>query len=60
VTWDDQEFPVERYRCGKYKEIVEHPFAHPFAHVSPAFGAGCCQPLFNTQRNTILRLRETS
>jgi len=38
------------YDCGLYEQIV----GHPNAHHSPAFGAGCCCPLFNTDRNAIL------
>lgn len=35
--------------CGKYEEISQHPFAS----FSPAFGAGCCMPLFNDDRARI-------
>ena len=37
------------YRCGKYEEILKQPFSD----VSPAFGAGCCSPLFNEERSNI-------
>jgi hypothetical protein len=50
VTWEDDDLDVERYRCGKYDEIKEQPGAD----FSPAFGAGCCQPLFNERRDEIL------
>jgi len=50
VTWEDDELETERYRCGKYDEIKDHPMAH----FTPAFGAGCCQPLFNERRMEIL------
>jgi len=43
---------VEIYRCGKYEEIS----GTPGAELSPAFGAGCCQSMFNTNRERILRL----
>lgn len=43
---------VEIYRCGKYSEIA----GQPFADINPAFGAGCCQSLFNDNRARILSL----
>jgi hypothetical protein len=43
---------VEIFRCGKYAEII----GQPSSEVSPAFGSGCCQSLFNTNRQRILRL----
>ncbi len=43
---------TELYRCGKYEEISKQPGAE----FSPAFGAGCCQPMFNDARNKIARL----
>ena len=39
-----------RYQCGKFDEIVDAPFAD----VNPAFGAGCCMPLFNEDRQKII------
>jgi hypothetical protein len=43
---------VTIYRCGKYEEIKDAPFAH----LSPAFGAGCSSTLFNPARNAVLAL----
>lgn len=40
------------HRCGIYDQIKDQPGAD----VSPAFGAGCCSPLFNTARSRIIRL----
>jgi len=40
------------YRCGRYEEIKNLPGAN----VAPAFGAGCCQPLFNSNRAAILTI----
>lgn len=39
-----------RWLCGKYDEII----GQPTAEISPAFGAGCCATLFNTDRERIL------
>lgn len=50
VVWQQTETAIERYRCGKYDEIV----GRPGAELSPAFGAGCCSPLFNERRNAIV------
>lgn len=50
VVWQQSETTAERYRCGKYAEIV----GRPGAELSPAFGAGCCSPLFNGRRDAIL------
>lgn len=44
---------VETYKCGIYDTIR----SQRGAEISPAFGAGCCQPLFNTNRNAILTIR---
>jgi hypothetical protein len=43
---------VEIHRCGKYAEIV----GKPTSEVSPAFGAGCCMSLFNTNRERVFGL----
>lgn len=39
-----------RYTCGRYEYII----TQPGWEISPAFGAGCCMPLFNERRRTIL------
>lgn len=41
---------VEIHACAIHEKIV----GQPGAEISPAFGAGCCQPLFNDARNRIL------
>lgn len=41
------------YKCGKYEEIKNKPGSN----VSSAFGAGCCSPMFNTDRQVILSIR---
>ena len=44
------------YKCGIYDFIQKQPDAH----LSPAFGAGCCQSLFNPDRNrNIVYLNES-
>lgn len=48
VPWEG--LPVPRYRCGRYEYIQ----GQPFADVVPAFGAGCCMPLFNRDRDAVL------
>lgn len=50
VVWEDDDLETERYRCGKHDEIVRDPTSW----LAPAFGAGCCQPLFNDRRDAIL------
>ena len=54
-SWDDGRggcaFLTEDNLCGKYKEILKDPSSK----LSPAFGSGCCQPLFNTKRLEILK-----
>lgn len=40
------------YECGIYSEIIDQPGAE----ISPAFGAGCCSPLFNHNRARIIAL----
>ena len=49
-VWEDDHLEVERYRCGRYDEIV----GQPTAEIAPAFGAGCCMPMFNERRSEIL------
>lgn len=52
VPWEVPPGPAlkaPRYRCGKAEEIMRDPTAH----VTPAFGAGCCSPLFNEERQAI-------
>lgn len=46
----EDDLDAEHYRCGRY-ELIR---AAPGAELSPAFGAGCSSPLFNTARDTIL------
>lgn len=43
---------VTIYRCGIHDQISKHPEAV----WNPAFGAGCCMPLFNTDRQSIVRV----
>lgn len=38
-------------RCDRYEEIV----ASGKGEFSPAFGAGCCSPMFNQDREAIIR-----
>lgn len=45
-------FLTEDNLCGRYDEIKDHPGAN----ISPAFGAGCCSPLFNTYRENKLKV----
>lgn len=49
-VWEDDDLKVERYRCGRYDEIVNEPTAE----IAPAFGAGCCMTMFNQRRSEIL------
>lgn len=46
------EFLTEENLCGKYEEIINLPKEQ--WEFSPAFGAGCSSPLFNTERQRIL------
>lgn len=48
-VWEQTETETTRYRCGRYEEIQ----GHPLANFSPAFGAGCCSPMFNQDRKQI-------
>jgi len=40
-----------RFVCGIYDEIINKPGSE----LSPAFGAGCCSPLFNEDRRAIIK-----
>lgn len=40
------------YKCGKYDYIIKQKGSE----FMPAFGAGCCMSLFNTERNRIIRV----
>lgn len=40
------------WRCGKHDEIAALP-PERGAALAPAFGAGCCSPLFNRERAAI-------
>jgi len=44
---------VTVYECGNYQKIKQ---SVPDWEIYPAFGAGCCQPLFNTERSRIIEL----
>lgn len=48
--WPGNDLGVTRYRCGRYEFIVADPSG---SRGSPAFGAGCCSPLFNGNRDRI-------
>ena len=41
----------EVYRCGRYEFIK----VQPGSDMMPAFGAGCCMGLFNTNRQNIIK-----
>jgi hypothetical protein len=41
------------YFCKIHDEIVKDPHAD----LAPAFGAGCCSPLFNEDRDAVLKER---
>jgi hypothetical protein len=41
------------YKCGRYEEIKR---IAPDWELYPAFGAGCCQPIANENRQKILSL----
>lgn len=49
IPWEE-DFPVPRYRCGRYEFIK----TQPGWEVMPAFGAGCSSPLFNQDRDEIV------
>lgn len=42
---------VTIYRCGRYEFIKQQPGNE----IMPAFGAGCCMSLFNSDRNLIIK-----
>lgn len=42
---------VTIYRCGRYEYIKQQP-GNEFM---PAFGAGCCMSMFNTDRQKIIQ-----
>lgn len=50
IEWPGDDLEVKRYRCGQYDYISKQPFAD----VVPAFGGGCCSPLFNRDRENVL------
>jgi hypothetical protein len=50
VPWEGDDLGVQRYRCGRYEYIK----VQPFADMVPAFGGGCCSPLFNEERDRIV------
>lgn len=39
------------YRCGRYDYIKQQPGNE----IMPAFGAGCCMSLFNSNRQAIIK-----
>lgn len=41
----------EIYRCGRYDYIKQQPGNE----IMPAFGAGCCMSLFNSNRSNIIK-----
>lgn len=43
-----------RYTCGRYDFII----TQPGWQMNPAFGAGCCMPMFNDARQAILDYEE--
>ncbi len=43
---------IEIHACGIYDKIV----GQPDAKWNPAFGTECCQPMFNDNRNRIIKL----
>jgi hypothetical protein len=60
-TWDEQKHQCRELlenndgttACRRYDEILALPESQ--WAMSPAFGGGCCMPLFNTAREIILR-----
>jgi hypothetical protein len=51
APWQDDHLPLPRYRCGRYEYIRQQPGSEWV----PAFGAGCSSPLFNSDRDRIVR-----
>lgn len=49
TSYTAEEFKV--YRCGRYEYIRQQPGNE----IMPAFGAGCCMSLFNSNRNNIIK-----
>jgi hypothetical protein len=45
----------ELYYCGLYNAIQETEDSTPQGNGFPMFGSECCSPLFNNDRNHILR-----
>jgi len=45
------ETDFEVYRCARFEYIKEQSTSD----ISPAFGAGCCMGLFNSNRNRIIQ-----
>jgi hypothetical protein len=45
----------EIYRCGRYDFIKKQP-GNEWV---PAFGAGCCMSLFNSNRSAIIKAMKT-
>jgi hypothetical protein len=41
------------YACGIHDFIIKQPDAH----ITPAFGAGCSSPMFNTDRDAVIQRR---
>ena len=58
--WDEEkeqcQFLTKEDLCEKYEEIQKDPSSE----ISPAFGAGCSSPLFNTRRDEKIRERKSS
>lgn len=50
-AWPEGTIETPRYRCGRYEEIRSKPGSEFY----PAFGQGCCSPLFNVARSAIVR-----
>lgn len=51
IPWPGDTLDVPRYRCARFEFIRQQPFAD----VVPAFGGGCCMPLFNADRDRVVR-----
>lgn len=51
VPWVEATIETPRYRCGRYEEIRGQPGSYFY----PAFGEGCCAPMFNVARHAIVR-----